>query len=224
MNNLKILKELNVLYVDDDVKACEHLSLILNYYFNTVFIANNGEEAFDIYNKKTCHLLIVDYDMPIMNGYEFLSKIRETDTNISAFIISSYDDKIKLKNAIKLNLLEYMCKPYELSELKNVLLRFSKEIEKKNLLKFTITNTSYYDMSKKIIVDKNINYPLTSFEVKIIEYLLENENKIVRYDILLDILKSTNQKSLITIIYNINKKLPSKIIHNVKDLGYKMSR
>ncbi len=55
-------------------------------------------------------------------------------------------------------------------------------------------------------------------------YLLENENKIIKYNVLLDILESNNQKSLISIIYKPNKKLSIKIIHNIKDLGYKMSR
>lgn len=224
MKELKVLKELNVLYVDDDKKACDSLSQILKYYFKNVFLSNNGKQALDVYNQNKCHLLIVDYDMPIMNGYEFLSKIREVDENISAFIISSYDDKIKLKKAIKLNLLEYMTKPYELDELKTVLNLFVKQITKSNLLKYHLHNNCYYDMNKKIIEDEELTFKLTSFEVKILEYLLENENKIIKYNVLLDILESNNQKSLISIIYKLNKKLSIKIIHNIKDLGYKMSR
>lgn len=224
MEKLDILKELTVLYVDDDKKACESLSYILNYYFKNTLIAYNGEEAMQLYNENNCHLLIVDYDMPIMNGYEFLSKIRENDDDICAIIMSSYDDKIKLKKAIRLNLLEYIVKPYELDELKNILLRFIQHIEKKGLLKYQLYNKSYYDFTgKKILIDEK-KYPLTSYEIKIFEYLLKYENKIITYEELLYLIDSTNQKSLISMIHKINKKLPIKMIENIKDMGYKLKR
>jgi len=224
MKELELLKELNVLYVDDDQQACESLEHILKYYFKEVFIAYNGKEALDIYNQNRSHLLIVDYDMPVMNGYEFLSNIREKDKNISALIISSYDDKEKLKNAIELNLLKYLVKPYELDELKNVLKKFAEKIQDQNSFKYIINETCYYDsMQKKITLD-NKEEKLTSFESKILEFLLENESKVVKYDRLLDILNSNNQKSLITMIYKINKKISFKLIENIKDIGYKLTR
>lgn len=224
MNDLGILKELNVLYVDDDIEACESLKKILQYYFKNVLISNNGKEALETYFKNKVHLLIVDYDMPIMNGYEFLSKIRENDDEISAFIMSSYDDKIKLKNAIPLNLLDYIVKPYELDDLKNVLNRFVDIIEKKGLLKYQISQTCYYDRMKKIVLDDVKEYKLTSYEIKIIEYLFKRANQIVEYDELLNILDSENQKSLVSLIYKINKKLPMKIIENIKDIGYMVKK
>jgi len=224
MKELEILKELNVLYVDDDKHACESLEHILKYYFKNTFIAFNGSQALDIYNKNRCHLLIVDYDMPIMNGYEFLSKVREKDKNISALIISSYDDKEKLKNAIELNLLKYLVKPYELDELKNVLKKFVQQIQTQNSFKYIITETCYYDSMQKKIVVESKEEKLTSFESKILEYLLENESKVIKYDELLNILNTDNHKSLITIIYKINKKLPFKLIENIKDIGYKLTR
>ncbi|QKF81767.1 response regulator transcription factor [Halarcobacter ebronensis] len=224
MNNLDILKELNVLNVDDNIQACENIKKTLEYYFKNVFIAHNGEEALEVYNKKECHLLIVDYDMPIMNGYEFLSKIREKDDEISAMIISSYDDKVKLKNAIGLNLLEYLVKPYGLNELKGVLNKFVKSLEKKELLRYYVTETLFYDRLKKTFIDDSKEYKFTSYEIKLIEYLFRYKNQVIKYDDLLYILESTNQKSLINSVYNINKKLNIKLIENVKDMGYWLKR
>lgn len=219
---IKTLKELNVLYVDDDLEACESLKNILTYYFKKVFIAHNGKDALEIYNNQICNLLIVDYDMPIMNGYEFLSKVREIDDEIPAFIISSYDDKIKLKNAIKLNLLEYIVKPYELDELKQVLKKYVEQVIKKGLLKYQITDNCFYDKTKKVVLEKEKEYKLTAFEVKIFEFLLQHRNKVVSYDELLAILNSTNQRSLISMIHKLKKKLPQNLIENIKDIGYKL--
>lgn len=224
MKEFEELKELNVLYVDDDKEACNSLKQILSYYFKAVFIASNGVEALNIYEKENCHLLIVDYDMPIMNGHEFLTKIREKDDKIAAFIISSYDDKIKLKNAIKLNLLDYLVKPYELYELKNTLKLFVSHVKKYSLLKYSISEECYYDISSKKAVLKNNSFILTSYEVKIFEYLLKNESRIIKYEELLYSINSSNHKSLISIIHKINKKFDTKVIENVKDIGYKLSR
>lgn len=220
MKKLTILKKLNVLYVDDDKETCESLKQILQYYFKEVFIAYNGLEALEIFKDKQCHFLIVDYDMPLMNGYEFLSKVREIDEEIPAIIMSSYDDKVKLKNAISLNLIDYVIKPYEINEFQEVLKKLAFKIEKSNLLKIQITQECFYDKTLKQIVTNNVGEQLTSYEIKVFEYLLKNQNKIVSYDQLLDILESSSQKSLISIIYKINNKLPSKLIQNIKDIGY----
>jgi len=217
---IEILKELNVLYVDDDKNACESLKHILTYYFKEVFIAYNGEAALEIYNKQRCDLLIVDYDMPVMTGYEFLSKVRENNDEIPALIISSYDDKVKLKNAIKLNLLEYIVKPYELDELKAILQKYVEVVSKKGLLKYELEKNCFYDKTKKIILESEKEYKLTAFEVKIFEFLLLKRKKVVSYDELLDILNSTNQRSLISMIHKLKKKLPNGIIENIKDIGY----
>ncbi len=216
----KLLKRYNVLYVDDDTKDCESLEAILKYYFKNVFIANDGREALNIYKNNKCDLLIVDYDMPKMDGYELLSTIRQKDQKTQAIIVSAHDDKIKLKNAIKLNLIDYLVKPYELQELKDVLKKFIEKKSPKDLPKISIRDNYYYCKNKKSIYNDKEVYKLTAFEIKIFEELLENRKKIISYEKLLFELDSTNHKSLISIIHKLKKKLPPKIIQNIKDIGY----
>jgi DNA-binding response OmpR family regulator len=222
MKKLDILKELNVLYVDDDKSACNSLKGILQYYFKEVFIAFNGVEALEVYGKKSCHLLIVDYDMPLMNGYEFLSKIRQENEHITAIIMSSYDDKVKLKNAIRLNLLDYIVKPYELTQLQDLFKEFAKKVMSNSALKIQITHECYYDTIQKYIFCNDKVEKFTSSEIKIFEYFLKNRGKMINYEELLDLINSNSQKSLISIIYKINSKLPLKFIENIRDMGYKV--
>ena len=224
MNDLKILKSLNVLYVDDDKDAREKLESILKYYFNNVYTAGDGYEAFEVYKKNTCNLLLVDYDMPIMNGNEFLKLVREENIKIPAVVISAYEEKDKLKNAIKLNLVNYLVKPYSLEDLKNVLNESIEWMQNNALLKVNFDDNSYYDFSLKSIVSNESIVQLTAYEATILEYLFQNENRLVSYDTLLYILKEqSNKKSLLTIVYKLKKKIPSNVIKNVKDLGYLLS-
>ncbi len=225
MNDLKILKNLNVLYVDDDNEACESIGTVLKYYFANVYIAKNGFEALDVYKKKSCNVLLVDYDMPIMNGYEFIKEVRNENSLIPAVIISSYDDKDKLFNAIKLELVEYLVKPFEHNELKELFYNILEWMKKKSLLEYQLGDNCIYSLTTKQISNNNKNIDLTSSEYKILEYLLFNENILIPYDTLIDLNSDdSNQNSLVSQIYKIKKKIGVDIIKNVKNEGYILKR
>lgn len=216
------LKHLNVLYVDDDKIACKHMESTLSYFFKEVYIEHNGLNALDAFKKENIHLLLVDYDMPIMNGLSFLQEVRIMNSKIPAVIISSYSDKEKLLNAIKLNLVSYLVKPLEFDALKNLLEECAVWMDNNGLLKAKISDDCYYDFSTKTIFNKNEIITMTNYEYKILEYLLGNKNKVVSFENIFHILDSENstKKSLTSIIYKINKKLPTPIIKNVKEVGY----
>lgn len=216
------LKQLNVLYIDDDRVACKNMKNTLSYFFKEVYIEHNGLNALDTYKKESVHLLLVDYDMPIMNGLSFLQEIRTINSSIPAVIISSYSDKEKLLNAIKLNLVAYLIKPLEFDALKNVLEECAIWMDKNGLLKVEISKECYYDFSTKTITHKNKIISLTNYESKIFEYLLRNKNKVISFEKIFYILdnEEANKKSLTSIIYKINKKIPTPIIKNIKEVGY----
>lgn len=216
------LKELNVLYVDDDKVACKNMENTLSYFFKEVFCEHNGLNALDTFKKEDIHLLLVDYDMPIMNGVSFLQEVRILNNNIPAVIISSYSDKEKLLSAIKLNLVAYLIKPLEFNDLKNILNECAVWMDKNGLLKVQINDDSYYDFSSKTLISKDVIISFTNYEYKIFEYLLNNKNKVVSFENIFYILDNdeTSKKSLTSIIYKINKKLQAPIIKNIKDVGY----
>lgn len=217
------LKQLNVLYVDDDLVACKNMKKTLSYFFKEVFCEHNGLNALDTYKKESIHLLLVDYDMPLMNGAEFLKEIRQLNNSIPAVIISSYSDKEKLLSAIKLNLVSYLVKPLEFSELKKVLAECVEWLKKYNLLKIELKDCCYYDIaSKSLYKDEELVTAFTNYESKIFEYLLKNKNKVISFDDIFYVLDSddANKKSLTSIVYKINKKLPQPLIRNIKEVGY----
>jgi DNA-binding response OmpR family regulator len=225
MNDLKILKTLNVLYVDDDEEACQSIGTVLEYYFANVYIAKNGFEALEIYKKKSCNVLLVDYDMPMMNGYKFLKEVRIENSLIPAVIISSYDDKDKLFNAIKLELVEYLVKPFEHSELKELFQKILTWMEKKSLLEYHLGDNCTYSLTTKQIIKDGKTIDLTSSEYKILEYLLFNDNRLIPYNTLIDLnSEDSNHKSLVSQIYKIKKKIGLDIIKNVKNEGYILKR
>lgn len=225
MKDLTLFKNLNVLYVDDDPIACERLKKILVYYFSKVYIANSAEKAMNFYKKGRCNLLLVDYDMPIMTGADFLHEIRKTNTTIPAVIISSYDDKEKLFNAIELQLVSYLVKPYSMDELKTVFYKVLDWIDDKGLLEKVLGDNILYNYSTKKINNNSEEITLSPSEFKILEILLNNEKRLINYEELMDSIgENCTHKSLVNQMHKLKKKIGVDIIKNVKDLGYILSR
>ena len=54
--------------------------------------ASNGREAFELFKKTKPHILITDVKMPIIDGLELLSMVKEKDPDILVVILSNYDD------------------------------------------------------------------------------------------------------------------------------------
>lgn len=225
MKDLSPFKNLNALYIDDDPYACEKLEKILKYFFAKVYTANCAKEATEIYKKGKCHLLLVDYDMPIINGADFLHKIRKTNSKIPAVIISSYDDKEKLFKAIELQLVSYLVKPYEINELKEVLYKVLDWIEEKGLLEKELSYGKTYNFSTKKIYDNGKEIALSPSEFKILEILLNNENQLISYELLINTIgENCTHKSLVNQMHKLKKKIELDIIKNIKDFGYILTR
>lgn len=225
MKDLTQFKSLNVLYVDDDPKACQMLKKILTYYFAEVYISTSAAEAMEIYKKGRCNLLLVDYDMPIMNGADFLRDIRKSNSKIPAVIISSYDDKEKLFDAIELQLISYLVKPYSMEELKEVFYKTLEWMDKKGLLEFKIDQNSSYSYATKKLYIEDKEIALSPSEFKILETLIGNENTLVSYELLKSIVgENCTHKSLVNQVHKLKKKLNIDIIKNVKDFGYIFTR
>jgi len=225
MKDLSQFKNLNVLYVDDDPLACEKLEKILKYYFANVYIANSAMEAMEIYKKGHCNLLLVDYDMPIMNGADFLREIRKSNTQIPAVILSSYDDKEKLFNAMELQLITYLVKPYGVDDLKEVFYKTLNWITSKGLLEKEICNGMVYSFSTKIIYHNEKEIVLSPSEFKILEVLLNNENQLIHYEYLMEAIgEKCTHKSLVNQMHKLKKKMGVDIIKNIKDFGYILTK
>lgn len=225
MKDLIQLKNLNVLYVDDDPMACQKLQMILSYYFANVYTAKSAIQAMEIYNSGRINLLLVDYDMPIMSGADFLAEIRKVNATIPAVIISSYDDKEKLFNAIELQLVSYLIKPYSMDELKELFYKVLDWMRSKGLLEKVLSDGIVYSYSTKKVYHDTQEISLSPSEFKILETLLNKEKQLVSYDQLEDIIgEGCTHKSLVNQIHKLKKKLGIDIIKNVKDLGYILSR
>jgi DNA-binding response OmpR family regulator len=219
----KISKELNILYVEDD----EHLRVLLprtlKLLFKDVICAENGAEALKIWHKNKIHIMIVDYTMPVMNGMEFIKEIRKLNKKIPIIILSAHSDKEKLKEAIKVGLIDYLDKPVNFDALFEALKHAIESMTENALLISKINDSISYDRIKKTLLNvQNKDIQLTKQEVALIELLLDKRGVLVSYADISNHIYDGDMSGhqLKNNLNRLKKKLGEGVISNVKELGY----
>ena len=113
-----IQKLVNILLVEDDEVDVMNVkrAFTKNNIKNELFVAGNGVEALDMLRSAIVPLpriIILDINMPKMNGIEFLKILREDENlkNISVFVMTTSNEDSDKINAYNLNVAGYILKP-----------------------------------------------------------------------------------------------------------------
>ncbi len=118
--DLNSLKNLELLYVEDDVDVMNQTKLILDDFVKTVHTASNGEEGLEIALNKNIDIIVADINMPVMNGIEMIKKLKkEHEKNIPCIITTAHTDTEYLIDAINLKVDGYIIKPINIKDLIN---------------------------------------------------------------------------------------------------------
>ena len=112
-----------ILIVDDDQDICETLSDILDEEGYDVVTASDGQEALEKIRQGSFNLVITDIKMPIMDGMALLKEIEKSHTDIEVIVITSYGNEGQQVEAARLGAYEYLNKPLNLDQLKNIIVR-----------------------------------------------------------------------------------------------------
>ncbi len=99
-----------------------------------IFQAENGREALQIYEKHNIQVVILDIEMPGVNGIEAAERIREKDKDCCIIFLTAFDEFAYARKAITVRALDYLLKPYEEQELMLVVeeaIRLAEEVQKK---------------------------------------------------------------------------------------------
>jgi DNA-binding response OmpR family regulator len=222
IKDINILKSLNILYAEDDLVIKESTTRILKMFFKEVFVANDGNEALEIYQNHKIDVIMLDYVMPNLDGYQTAKIIRELNKKISIIIVSAYTDKEKLLNAIELNLIKYIEKPILHDDLENVLNSVITSLKDNNLILTKLDENSYYSFVSKKVIKNDKEIVLTKNEVTFIELLLDKPNQLISKEVIENEVfkESVDENTLRNMVYRLRKKIDSDSIVTIKDLGY----
>jgi len=109
--------KLKVLYVEDNVDAREMTIMILEDFFNDIVVAVDGEDGYTKFQQHDFDIIITDINMPKLNGLDMITKIRETNDEVSILILSAHNEDNFFIDGIKLGIDGYILKPIDVNQL-----------------------------------------------------------------------------------------------------------
>lgn len=221
---MKLLKNLKLLIVDDEKDTLEFYKATLENFFAQVFVAENGIDALDIFSKTPPDILFVDYEMPKLNGYELIQKIRLQNKDIPITIISGYENPKIMQKCIPLNISGYLFKPLKYSELVEHLNYLEKQYSNTNLAKHTVHKDVSVCFSTMEVFSFDKVHALSQLECNFLKILVENRGSVVSFNSFYSLLddKHIDAVSIKNLVYRIRKKYAIANIENIKGFGYKM--
>jgi two-component system phosphate regulon response regulator PhoB len=186
-------------------------------------------KLFEFLQDSKTDLLLLDFHLPNIDGFELFKKIRKTHKTLPIIFITGDPSEETMINALKLGAVDFLRKPVSIPELiariKNKISSTEKkkaELGKENIIK--INNFSLFcEMQLAQIDDKKIQ--LTPIEFKLIQLLAKNPNKIFSRDYITNLLwpdVHVQNQNIDTHLSNLRKKLKpfSQNIKTIKSRGY----
>ncbi len=179
-----------ILIVEDEKKIADTLKFGLSEIGFLVEVAYDGKLGYHLFCAHSFNLVILDVNLPGINGYDLCKNIRAKDEHIPILMLtamSTLNDKVEGYNS---GADDYMVKPFEFKELLLKIRSLLKRTMSQHVPVGNVLRVGDLEMnldSKEVVRDgKLIN--LTAKEFQLLEYLLRNKNKVVsRADIAINV-------------------------------------
>lgn len=188
------MKTVKILLADDDLKNSMFLKRFLEEETYEVTYANNGKVAWELFIALKPDLVLLDVNMPEMDGFEVAQKIRELNKKVIIFFLTDRTEKSDRLKGFSLKGNDYIPKPFYPEELiAKIRERFNEQQCNQNeiyKLGNTTFNYSLYQVEYKG-VDKNLSVRQSD----ILKILVQNQNSIVDRDYILNSVWGTNSYS-----------------------------
>jgi len=223
-------EERKILIVEDETKIAHALKKGLSengYYVELAFDGLIGKKLFLAHSYD---LLILDINLPGMNGYELCKIIRSYNQQIPVIMLTAMNTMADKLDGFDVGADDYLVKPFEFKELlvriRALLKRtMNQQLPMGNILHFADIEMN---LDTKEVKRNHIKITLTAKEFQLLEYFLRNRNRVVsRTDIAENVwnIDFDTQTNVIDVYVNylrnkIDKNFSTKLIHTLVGMGY----
>ncbi|MEF9961690.1 MAG: response regulator [Erysipelotrichaceae bacterium] len=172
-----------ILIIEDEKMERETLEKIIVENFTEVtkvYVAKNGFEALEMYEKHHPELILADINIPGINGLEVMKKIKKDNSAVEFLVISSYNYFEYAQEAIRLGVADFILKPYNITDLVNVLSKLMHKQKRKKREKEKKEELINKIASITPVVENECLYAILSNER---DYNLKNTLKLLNFRI-----------------------------------------
>ena len=222
--------ELTLLYVEDDMALREQFIRILKPKFKEIYEASDGVHALVLHAEYSPDMMLIDINLPKIDGLEVIEKVRKHDKTTPIVILSAYSDQEKLLRAMTLGLSKYLIKPVAHKKLLTLLdgmaLMYKTKIEEENLI--VLKNGYFWKKKEGILYYGDEIIPLTKRERIFLEFMVQQVNNTVTFISISNLIWEDEDSeiaysSLSHLLKRLKKKLPEELIENIYGEGYRIT-
>ncbi len=123
-----------IIIVDDELEIRESMVDLVDWNrlgFQVVGQAKDGNEALEMIEQRTPDIVLTDINMPYMNGLQLIECLSNQYPTIKVLIISGHEDFEYAKKAIYYNVLDYLLKPINKSEIETIFMKVKEQLDEK---------------------------------------------------------------------------------------------
>ena len=219
-----------VLVIDDEPGVRDLISEALSLSEITAVQAADGLEALSFLRRERFDLLILDINMPKLDGLALLEKLRTEGMSIPVLMLSARADKSDINQGLRIGADDYLTKPFSIEELvlrvKAILRRSKGEVTEVKVLN---CGPISMDFSKYSVKFNDQPIDLSPTEFKLLEQLILNRGNVVTKETLLSEVWEIDFKSSSTVVDTYISYLRKKLhidgfdgIRTVRGIGFQI--
>lgn len=213
---------MKILLLEDDVilqEIIEEFLIEKGYEVESFF---DGEKALDAIGSNSYGLLLLDVNVPSIDGFEILSYLRDIGNTTPAIYITSLAGINDLKKGFDLGADDYLKKPFELEELNARIEHIIRVYRLQEEIEFD--GIKFIPKAHQIFVNDNV-IEMRQKEAQVLEYFIRNMGKIISCDeIIENVWDDENipaHATIRTYIKNLRKMFEKEYFENIKGEGYR---
>lgn len=217
---------MKILLLEDEVMLNESIHEFLEVEGHSVDTYFDGLKAFEAIRQNSYDLLILDINVPGMDGLTFLERIHDLKIHVPTIYISALVDIEDISRAYNLGCYDYLKKPFHLKELALRLDRvvLSNEVPRVHL---RLSKNYSYDQEHNTLLFNGYPQILTKRQSQIIDLLARNRGRIVDFEqfrIYVWDEQIVDNATIRAEVNRLKKSMQEDVIINVRGMGYMIDK
>ena len=191
--------DISVLFVDDNKSIQLLYRRLLEKHVNHFYIAKNGNQGLEFYNKYEPDLVITDINMPVMDGLEMVREIKNKYPNAKIVVMSAYNVKENFIESINLGVDGYLMKPVEAKKLLSLIDEFAGitmmkwELESKERKRKEAEEYLKKSLAEKEVLLREVHHRVKN-NMQIISSILRMQSRNIDDDKLKEVLQESQNR------------------------------